>query len=447
MRGRRAPRRRGPEEALPGHARDRLPEAGRVACKAVDGVSFTVDEGETLGVVGESGCGKSTMARCIMRLLDPTGGKIIFDGRDITHLSRAEMRPIRREMMMIFQDPYASLNPRKRVGFIVAEPLEVHGIGTDAGEQAPRAGAARGRRPQPGALQPLPARVLGRPAPADRRRARARRQPEADRLRRAGLGARRLGAGADPEPAQGPADASSGSPTSSSPTTSTSSATSPTACWSCTSARSSRSPTRDELYREPKHPYTGALLSAVPIPNPELGRSRQADRARGRRAEPDQPAERLPLPPALPALPSRGTATSRSRRSTRSAAEPRGRVPLPARALADDRGRDAPRRRPAQPVDAERRDARRRPSAASSCCSSRRAASSRRPSRSLLGARSSAPRPRARSRSASTSSARSCSSRASSSATAARCAEGQPAADEAPLRQRPARPLGDAGRA
>ncbi len=115
------------------------------------------------------------------------------------------MRPIRREMMMIFQDPYASLNPRKRVGFIVGEALEVHKIGHDRRDQAARPGAARDRRPQPGALQPVPARVLRRSAPAHRRRARPRRQPEADRLRRAGLGARRLGAGADPEPAQGPA--------------------------------------------------------------------------------------------------------------------------------------------------------------------------------------------------------------------------------------------------
>src|SRR5262245_20096715 len=98
--------------------------------KAVDGVSFSVDRGETLGIVGESGCGKSTLARCIMRLLDPTGGKIVFDDRDITNLSRAEIRPIRREMMMIFQDPYASLNPRKRVGFIIGEALEVHKLGT-----------------------------------------------------------------------------------------------------------------------------------------------------------------------------------------------------------------------------------------------------------------------------------------------------------------------------
>ena len=102
------------------------------AVKAVDGVSFSVKSGETLGIVGESGCGKSTLARCIMRLLDVTDGTITFDGRDITRLSRPNMRPIRREMMMIFQDPYASLNPRKRVGFIVAEALEVHKLGTAA---------------------------------------------------------------------------------------------------------------------------------------------------------------------------------------------------------------------------------------------------------------------------------------------------------------------------
>jgi peptide/nickel transport system ATP-binding protein len=100
------------------------------AVKAVDGVSFSVKSGETLGIVGESGCGKSTLARCIMRLLDVTDGKIIFDGRDISTLSRPAMRPIRREMMMIFQDPYASLNPRKRVGSIVSEALEVHKLGT-----------------------------------------------------------------------------------------------------------------------------------------------------------------------------------------------------------------------------------------------------------------------------------------------------------------------------
>jgi oligopeptide/dipeptide ABC transporter ATP-binding protein len=105
-------------------------EIGRV--RAVDGVSFVVNKGETLGVVGESGCGKSTMARCVMRLLDPTGGKVIFDGQDITHLSRRDMMDVRKKLMMVFQDPYASLNARKRVGSIIGEALEVHKIATQA---------------------------------------------------------------------------------------------------------------------------------------------------------------------------------------------------------------------------------------------------------------------------------------------------------------------------
>ena len=105
-------------------------EIGRV--RAVDGVSFSVNKGETLGVVGESGCGKSTMARCVMRLLDPTGGKIMFDGQDITNIKGNDLFKVRREMMMVFQDPYASLNPRKRVGSIVGEALEVHKMGTSA---------------------------------------------------------------------------------------------------------------------------------------------------------------------------------------------------------------------------------------------------------------------------------------------------------------------------
>jgi oligopeptide/dipeptide ABC transporter ATP-binding protein len=105
-------------------------EIGRV--RAVDGVSFNVNKGETLGVVGESGCGKSTMARCVMRLLAPTGGRITFDGQDITNIKGKDLFKVRREMMMVFQDPYASLNPRKRVGSIVGEALEVHKMGTAA---------------------------------------------------------------------------------------------------------------------------------------------------------------------------------------------------------------------------------------------------------------------------------------------------------------------------
>ncbi|HET7429785.1 MAG TPA: dipeptide ABC transporter ATP-binding protein [Gaiellales bacterium] len=105
-------------------------EIGRV--RAVDGVSLHVNKGETLGVVGESGCGKSTMARCIMRLLTPTGGRILFDGHDITTIKGDSLFKVRRDMMMVFQDPYASLNPRKRVGSIIGEALEVHKMGTNA---------------------------------------------------------------------------------------------------------------------------------------------------------------------------------------------------------------------------------------------------------------------------------------------------------------------------
>jgi peptide/nickel transport system ATP-binding protein/oligopeptide transport system ATP-binding protein len=95
---------------------------------AVDGLSFDVREGETLGIVGESGCGKSTTARLLLRLLDPTSGSIALDGRDISTLSRSELRPLRREMQMIFQDPYSALNPRRTIGSIIGEPFAIHGI-------------------------------------------------------------------------------------------------------------------------------------------------------------------------------------------------------------------------------------------------------------------------------------------------------------------------------
>jgi peptide/nickel transport system ATP-binding protein len=95
---------------------------------AVDGVSFQVGEGETVGLVGESGCGKSTVARTVLRLLEPTAGTIRLGGHDITHLGKAALRPHRRDMQIIFQDPFSSLNPRMSAGDIVAEPLEVHGL-------------------------------------------------------------------------------------------------------------------------------------------------------------------------------------------------------------------------------------------------------------------------------------------------------------------------------
>ncbi len=100
---------------------------GDIECvRAVNRVSFTLSDGETLGIVGESGCGKSTLARCILKLIEPSEGKIIFRGEDISRLSREQMRPYRRQMMMVFQDPYGSLNQRKRVGDIIGDPLEIY---------------------------------------------------------------------------------------------------------------------------------------------------------------------------------------------------------------------------------------------------------------------------------------------------------------------------------
>jgi ABC-type oligopeptide transport system ATPase subunit len=96
--------------------------------KAVDGVSFHLRKGETLGLVGESGCGKTTVGRTILRLLEPTGGSVLFDGRDVLAMPSAELRQARRRMQIIFQDPGGSLNPRMRVGRLVGEPLEVHGL-------------------------------------------------------------------------------------------------------------------------------------------------------------------------------------------------------------------------------------------------------------------------------------------------------------------------------
>ncbi len=122
--------------------------------QAVDGVSLGVRSGETVGLVGESGCGKSTVARAILRLVEPTGGRVVFDGTDMTTLRGGELRSMRRRMQMIFQDPYASLNPRMTVGSMIAEPIRVHGL-------ASRRDAAR-RVTELLGLVGLPGRALNR---------------------------------------------------------------------------------------------------------------------------------------------------------------------------------------------------------------------------------------------------------------------------------------------
>ena len=256
--------------------------------KAVDGVTFDITRGETLGLVGESGCGKTTVGRTILRLYDPTEGRIIFEGNDIARLAQREMRKLRGRMQMVFQDPYSSLNPRQNVGNLIAEPLKIHGIasGDDARRRAeelldivglPKASTARyphefsgGQRQRIGLARALalnpdlivadePVSALDVSIQAQMVNLLEELQEEfdltylfiahdlavvrhiSDRIAVMYLG------------------------------------------------RIVEVASADELYASPRHPYTSALLSAVPIPDPEIESSRERILLKGDLPSPANP--------------------------------------------------------------------------------------------------------------------------------------------------------------
>ena len=241
---------------------------------AVDGVSLSIRRGQTFGIVGETGCGKSTLARCVARLYDVTSGRIVFDGRDITKLSQRAMRPLRREIQMIFQDPIGSLNPRRRVGSIIGDPFAIHKLA---------AGSDRKRRVQelmervglnPEHFNRFPAEFSG----GQRQRIGVARalafQPkliicdEPVSALDVSVQAQVINLLADLQTDFGLTYIFIAHDLSVVRHVSNSIAV------MCLGKVTEIAPA-EQLFTAPRHPYTGALLSAVPVPNPELSDQRQ----------------------------------------------------------------------------------------------------------------------------------------------------------------------------
>ena len=266
---------------------------------AVDGVNLEVRRGQTLGLVGETGCGKSTLARCVTRLYDITSGRVTFDGQDITKLKPRQMRPFRREMQMIFQDPYGSLNPRRRVGSIIGDPFAIHKTATGAerkrkvqevmelvglnpehfnrfpaefsGGQRQRIGVARALAFRPKLIvADEPVSALDVSIQAQIINLLADLQSE--------LGLTYIFIAHDLSVVRHVSNSVAvmylGKVTELAPV--------------------------DDLWAHPRHPYTDALLSAVPVPDPDKAGTAGADHPGRRRALTDQPAVRLPVPPPVP---------------------------------------------------------------------------------------------------------------------------------------------------
>ncbi len=284
--------------------------------KAVDGVTLDIRRGETLGLVGESGCGKSTVGRAILRLYKPTSGRIEFDGKDITNLGDGDLRPLRRQMQMVFQDPFASLNPRHSIARIVGEPIRAHGLA------ARRAAAQQVRE----LLQ-----IVGLPADAG---SRYPHEFSGGQRQRIGL-ARALAVNPDFIVADEPVSALDVSIQAQiinllerlqdefdltylfiAHDLAVVRHISDRIAVMYLGTVVEISPA-EELYENPLHPYTISLLSAVPIPDPEVELKRKPRPALRRPAEPGESAVGLPLPHALPVhpgdpLPRRGSGAAQA---------------------------------------------------------------------------------------------------------------------------------------